>query len=365
MTLSLRLRTLELPLRDPFVIARAEHGRGPAGSRRSSRSCATRRTAPTGPSGWARATRTRTTATRPRRWPRSPRCCSRRSSVIEPDLRGGRRRRPRGARGRRGADDRGHRPPRRDQVRHRHRAPRPRRQAAGPAGPRADRPAGRDPADRLHAGHRRPGRRRRAGPPRRRLPGAQDQGGRPGRPRDARGGPGRLRGPDPGRRQHRLDARGRAGAAARTSSAWAWSSSSSRSRPAGWTSCAGSRSAPPLPIVADESAVTIEDLDALVGVVAGRQRQARQVRRPRARRGGCWSAPGSSASGRSSAAWRRRRSGSRPRPRSRRSPSGWTSTAACCSPTTRSTGLELGPDKRWRLADRPGLGLELRADARP
>jgi len=29
------------------------------------------------------------------------------------------------------------------------------------------------------------------------------------------------------------------------------------------------------------------------------------------------------------------------------------------------TGLELGADKRWRLADRPGLGLELRADARP
>ena len=29
------------------------------------------------------------------------------------------------------------------------------------------------------------------------------------------------------------------------------------------------------------------------------------------------------------------------------------------------TGLEIGPDKRWRLADRPGLGLRLRADARP
>jgi L-alanine-DL-glutamate epimerase-like enolase superfamily enzyme len=28
-------------------------------------------------------------------------------------------------------------------------------------------------------------------------------------------------------------------------------------------------------------------------------------------------------------------------------------------------GLEIGPDKRWRLADRPGLGLELRADAGP
>ena len=29
------------------------------------------------------------------------------------------------------------------------------------------------------------------------------------------------------------------------------------------------------------------------------------------------------------------------------------------------SGLELGADKRWRLANRPGLGLELRADSRP
>ncbi len=40
------------------------------------------------------------------------------------------------ARGRGGPDGRGDRPPRRGQVRDRHRAPRPRRQAAGPAGPR-------------------------------------------------------------------------------------------------------------------------------------------------------------------------------------------------------------------------------------
>jgi L-alanine-DL-glutamate epimerase-like enolase superfamily enzyme len=29
------------------------------------------------------------------------------------------------------------------------------------------------------------------------------------------------------------------------------------------------------------------------------------------------------------------------------------------------TGLELSPDKRWRLSDRPGLGLDLRPEARP
>ena len=28
-------------------------------------------------------------------------------------------------------------------------------------------------------------------------------------------------------------------------------------------------------------------------------------------------------------------------------------------------GLDIGPDKRWRLSNRPGLGLQLRADSRP
>jgi L-alanine-DL-glutamate epimerase-like enolase superfamily enzyme len=30
-----------------------------------------------------------------------------------------------------------------------------------------------------------------------------------------------------------------------------------------------------------------------------------------------------------------------------------------------ASGLDLGPDKRWRLADAPGLGLTLREDSRP
>ena len=88
------------------------------------------------------------------------------------------------------------------------------------------------------------------------------------------------------------------------------------------------------------------------------QRQAGEVRRRRARRPGCWPGRASSASGRSSAAWRRRRSGSRPRRPSRRSPTGSTSTAACSSPADPFEGLELGDDCRWRLTDRPGLGVE-------
>ena len=96
-----------------------------------------------------------------------------------------------------------------------------------------------------------------------------------------------------------------------------------------------------------------------------RQRQARQVRRPRPGAADAGAGPRRSASGRSSAAWRRPRSGSRPRRPSRRSRSGWTSTAACCSPTTPPRASDIGPDKRWILADRPGLGLTLRADSRP
>jgi L-alanine-DL-glutamate epimerase-like enolase superfamily enzyme len=120
----------------------------------------------------------------------------------------------------------------------------------------------------------------------------------------------------------------------------------------------------PLPIVADESAVTIEDLDALVGVVAG-------VNVKLAKCGGLGPA---------------RRMLERARELGFRTFLGcmeetsiviaasaavaplvdWVDLDGCLlladDPVT---GLELGADKRWRLADRPGLGLELRADARP
>jgi len=70
-----------------------------------------------------------------------------------------------------------------------------------------------------------------------------------------------------------------------------------------------------------------------------------------ARRSGCSSEPGSSASGRSSAAWRRHQSGSPPRQRSRRWPTGSISTATCCSPTTRSP---VSPSGRIAAGSCPG-----------
>ena len=233
--------------------------------------------------------------------------------------------------------------PRRRQVRPRHRPPRPRRQ-----GPRASRSTScsacrpTTAADRLHDRHRRAGGRRRAGPARGRLPGAQDQVRRPGRPGHAPGGPCGLRRPDPGRRQHRLDARD-----------------------------ARRRSCPELVDLGVElieqpfPARAYRDLGLAPGALrpADRrrrerrdrggprrarrrrrrgQRQARQGAAGSGRRERCSRRRASSASGRSSAAWRRRRSGSPPRPSSPRWPTGSTSTATCSSPTTRSAGLELG-----------------------
>jgi L-Ala-D/L-Glu epimerase len=120
----------------------------------------------------------------------------------------------------------------------------------------------------------------------------------------------------------------------------------------------------PLPIVADESAVTIEDLDGLVGVVAG-------VNVKLAKCGGVGPA---------------RRMLERARLLGFRTFLGcmeetsigiaasaavapladWVDLDGCLlladDPVS---GLAIGADKRWRLPDRPGLGLELRSDARP
>ena len=119
-----------------------------------------------------------------------------------------------------------------------------------------------------------------------------------------------------------------------------------------------------LPIVADESAVTIEDLDSLVGVVAG-------VNVKLAKCGGIGPA---------------RRMLDRARTLGFRTFLGCMeetsigiAASAAVAPLAEwidldgnllldddpAAGLELLPDKRWRLADRPGLGLELRADSRP
>ena len=114
-----------------------------------------------------------------------------------------------------------------------------------------------------------------------------------------------------------------------------------------------------IPIVADESAVMIEDLDALVGVVAGVNVKLAKCGgiAPRRR---CSNAPASSASGPFSAAWRRPRSGSPAPPPSPRSQTGSISTAACSLAMTRSRGWSSTPDHRWTLTDRPGLGVTRR-----
>ena len=118
----------------------------------------------------------------------------------------------------------------------------------------------------------------------------------------------------------------------------------------------------PLPIVADESAVTIEDLDALAGVVAG-------VNVKLAKCGGIGPARRMLE--------RARELGLRTFLGCMEETSIGIAASAVVSPLAEwvdldgclllaedpVTGLELGPDKRWRLPDSPGLGLTLDAAA--
>ena len=120
----------------------------------------------------------------------------------------------------------------------------------------------------------------------------------------------------------------------------------------------------PLPIVADESAVTIEDLDGLAGVVAGVNVKLAKV-------GGVGPARRMLA--------RAREMGFRTFLGCMEETSVVIAASAAVSPLADwvdldgclllandpVSGLEIGPDKVWRLSERPGLGLELRADARP
>ena len=120
----------------------------------------------------------------------------------------------------------------------------------------------------------------------------------------------------------------------------------------------------PLPIVADESAVTIEDLDALVGVVEGVNVKLAKV-------GGVGPAKRMLA--------RARDMGFRTFLGCMEETSIVIAASAAVSPLAEwvdldgcllladdpVAGLEIGPDKVWRLPAKPGLGLELRADARP
>lgn len=120
----------------------------------------------------------------------------------------------------------------------------------------------------------------------------------------------------------------------------------------------------PLPLVADESAVTIEDLDALVGVVAGVNVKLAKVGGP---------GPAKRMLARAKALGFRTFLGCM------EETSICIAASAAVSPLADwvdldgcllladdpATGLEIGPDKVWRLSARPGLGLELAAHARP
>jgi L-alanine-DL-glutamate epimerase-like enolase superfamily enzyme len=120
----------------------------------------------------------------------------------------------------------------------------------------------------------------------------------------------------------------------------------------------------PLPLVADESAVTIEDLDRLVGVVAG-------VNVKLAKCGGLGPARRMLE--------RARALGFRTFLGCMEETSVVIAASAAVAPLANwvdldgsllladdpATGLSLGADMVWRHAARPGLGVELRADARP
>jgi L-alanine-DL-glutamate epimerase-like enolase superfamily enzyme len=119
-----------------------------------------------------------------------------------------------------------------------------------------------------------------------------------------------------------------------------------------------------LPLVADESAVTIEDLDALVGVTAG-------VNVKLAKCGGIGPARRMLE--------RARELGFRTFLGCMEETSIGIAASAAVSPLADwvdldgcllladdpAEGLDLAPDKRWILGSRPGLGVTLRADSRP
>ena len=251
------------------------------------------------------------------------------------------------------------------EVRARHRPARPRRQGRWRPGPRPARPVGRPAADRLHDRHRRAGR---SSPS---APGARptsrrsrsSAAGRPTWPRsravrEVFAGPIRV---DANTGWTRDDAETLLPELVDLGVELIEQPFPARAyRDLGWL-----QERSPLPIVADESCVAARGPRGARRRRRRRQREARQVRRHRAGATGCSTEAASSASGRSSAAWRRRRS------------------AIAASAVVASLadwvdldgnllladdpfeGLELGPDKRWQLADRPGLGLTRKRRAEP
>ena len=260
------------------------------------------------------------------------------------------------------------RPPRRRQGAPRHRAPRPRRQAAGHPGPRAaGRARPRSPPTDFTLGIDEPAVvAERAAPGRRTSRRSRSRSAGPAdletleAVRAVFAGPIRVDAntgwtPEDGAALHPG-----AGAARRRAHRAAVPGA-----PAA-TSCAGSRSGQPLPIVADESAVTIEDLDALVGVVAGVNVKLTKCGGVGPALADAASGRASSASGRSSAAWRRRSSGSRP-PRPCSPLADWVDLDGNLL-LARRPGHAAWSSGRQALAarrTRPGLGLTLGPRATP
>ena len=306
-------------------------------------------------SGSARATRTGTTARRSRRWPRSSRCSSPRSARLEPTADGAAGRERRGSQAAirwNGAR----------QVRHRHGAPRPRRQGHGRAGLSrcsACRPTSRRRTSRSGSTSRR----------------SSPSG--PGAPARSR----RSRSSAAGRRTSR---RSRRSARSTTSRSASTPTPAGRPRrraqllpalvdlgvelieqpfPAGrldWLRDLQAGS--PLPIVADESCVTIEDLDALVGVTAGVNVKLAKCGGPgpaarmlaRAHELGLPDVPRLHGGdvGRDRGLGGGRLAGRLGRPRRQPAPRRRAVRRASSSAT----------DHRWQLTDAPGLGVARRAD---
>ena len=304
----------------------------------------------------ARATRTGSTARRPATM----------AAVLPLPPRGGRRARSRrrpASRAAGAAMDRGHPLERRREVRARHRAPRPRRQGRRACrSTRCSGSAADDPADRLHD---RASTSRRSSPSGRAAP-----AGFPALKIKV-GGPADLATLEAVRDVYdgpiRVDAN------------TGWTPDVARRAPAR-RSCDLGVELIEQPFPARSARLAAPAPGALAAADRGRRERASRTRTS-TRSSASW--PGSTSSSRSAAGSgpaarmlaRARELGfrtflgcmeetsvgdRRPRRRSRRSPTGSTSTAACCSPPTRSRVSSSAPDHRWRLSE-PGLGLSRRA----
>ena len=303
--------------------------------------------------------------------PGGPAAARRAARAIAMDLRGDRKTATKALEVVSAAMDRDDRPPRRGEGRHRHRPARPRRQAAGPPRVRAARPVAYLPPTDFTIGIDEPEVvAERARSARRSSRRSRSSSAAQGRPRDARSGTrGLFSGPI------RVDAN------------------------TGWEPEAGARLIPELvrlgvelieqpfpahrldqlrwlqersslPIVADESAVTIDDLAGPRRRLRGRQREARQVRRRRAGQADAGTGEGARLQdvprvhggdhGRHRRVGRRRVAGGLGRPRREPAPRPRIPTRAWCSTTTAAGTSRATPGWGSGCAAEPGHRLPTR-----